>query len=70
MPAKAARQHSHKQPPQPETQPAWQSNDWYETLLRMKQDQPQRYQRSISTGTQHCVDLYARQKALATRKAA
>jgi hypothetical protein len=59
-----------KQPPQPKAQSDWRPNEWYETLLRLKADQPRRYQCSISTGTQRCVDIYAEQKALATQKAA
>ncbi len=54
----------------PPSQPGFELNEFYETLLRMKRDQPRRYARSISAGTQRCVCLYAEQKALATRKAA
>ena len=52
------------------SQPKFEQNEFYETLLRMHRDQPQRYMRSISPGLRACVDIYVEQKALAAQKAA
>lgn len=62
-----AKQQSSNKPP---SQRSFELNEFYETLLRIKRDQPRRYARNIGAGTQRCVCLYAEQKILATRKAA
>ncbi len=43
-------------------EPVFQRNEFYETLLRMKRDQPRRYRRNISAGTQRCVEIYEQQR--------
>ena len=49
-------------------QPKFERNEFYETLLRMKRDRPMQYGKSISAVTQHCVDYYIEQRALAAKK--
>lgn len=45
-------------------------NEWLETLLRIRDDQPRRYMRELSEGTRRQVEVYAERKALAARKKA
>jgi hypothetical protein len=54
---------SNGQPPQPSFEP----NSWYEALLKIKHADPKRYEKSISTVTQHCVDHYTERKALVAK---
>jgi hypothetical protein len=43
-------------------------NSWYEALLKRWQDQPQQFARTISAGTQRCLQIYAEQKERAAKK--
>jgi hypothetical protein len=51
-------------------EPKFQRNEFYETLLRMKRDQPRRYDLNVSSGMQVCVQLYERAKMQASAMAA
>lgn len=51
------------------TAPRFQTNESYEVLLRMRRAKPLRFRRSISLGSQRCVEIYAKQKAQATQTA-
>ncbi len=61
MRAKATRQHK--------TQSTWRPNQWYETLVRIRDDQPRRFDK-FSDGLKHQVEEYARQRVLTEQKAA
>jgi hypothetical protein len=50
---------------QQKAEPRFQRNEFYETLLRMRRDQPRRYKHSISAGMQRCVEIYEEQRELA-----
>jgi hypothetical protein len=60
---------------QRQAEPEFPPNEFYETLLRIKRDQPRRYSSNVSAGTQRRVELYEERKAHAaahgssTRKA-
>ncbi len=49
------------------SQPSFELNSWYEALLKLKNADPRRYNKSISAVTQHCVDHYTERKALAAK---
>jgi hypothetical protein len=38
-------------------------NEYFETLLRIRRDQPRRFEREVSAGTQRRVQLYQETKA-------
>jgi hypothetical protein len=41
-----------------QAEPEFQPKELYETLLRIKRDQPRRYQLNVSVGMQRCVESY------------
>lgn len=45
-------------------------DEWLETLLRIRDDQPRRYAREVSAGLKVTVERYAERKAQATRRKA
>lgn len=46
----------------------FQWNELYETLSRLRRDEPRRYQNNVSAGMQRRVEDYERRKASATVK--
>jgi hypothetical protein len=42
-----------------QAEPEFRPNELYETLLRIKRDQPRRYSSNVSIGTQRRVEDYA-----------
>lgn len=55
---------------QQQAEPESRRNEFYETLLRIKRDQPRRYQLNVGAGTRRRVEIYAERKMLASKKAA
>jgi hypothetical protein len=53
---------------QQQAEPKFQRNEFYETLVRMKRDQPRRYRRNVSAGMQRCVEIYEERKVRAEGK--
>ncbi|MBC7933158.1 MAG: hypothetical protein H7Z38_21555 [Rubrivivax sp.] len=51
-------------------EPEFQLNEFFETLLRVRDSQPRRYAREVSPGTRARVELYEEQKLLAAERAA
>ncbi len=51
-------------------QRTFERNEWLETLLRMKQEQPRRYKSHVSDGLNSQVEEYARRKLFAEKKPA
>jgi hypothetical protein len=45
-------------------------NEFFETLLRIKRDQPRRYEREVSAGMQRRVESYECRMSARERKAA
>ena len=46
-----------------QAEPAFRPDEFLETLLRIKQDQPRRYARDVSAGQRRRVELYEERKA-------
>jgi ABC-type lipoprotein export system ATPase subunit len=55
--------------PQRQAESKFRPDEFLETLLRIKRDQPRRYVREVSAGQQRRVDLYEERKAQAAVKA-
>jgi|GEM_PF-6553750 len=49
--------------------PEFRRNELYETLLRIKHDQPRRYRREVSEGMQRRVEGYEHERAELGRRA-
>ena len=45
-------------------------NEWLETLIRIRDEQPRRYSREVSAGTRARVEAYERLKREQSRKVA
>lgn len=51
--------------PRRQAEPEFRPDEFCETLLRIKRDQPRRYAREVSAGQQRRVELYEEHKAQA-----
>lgn len=47
-------------------EPEFRRSEFYETLLRIRRDQPRRYAREVSAGMQRRVELYEERKERAS----
>ena len=54
----------------PAAVPEFVINEYYETLLRRKRDNPECFRRSLSALTQRCVEIYEQMKKRAGKRAA
>ncbi len=50
--------------------PAFERNEWYEALSRLKRAEPERFSRSISGATARALELYEQAKARGMKQAA
>jgi hypothetical protein len=48
-----------------QSEPEFRPNEFFDTLLRIKRDQPRRYAREVSAGTRRRLELYEEEKARA-----
>jgi ABC-type multidrug transport system ATPase subunit len=55
--------------PKRQAEPEFRPDEYLETLLRIKRDQPRRYVREVSLGQQRRVELYEERKAQAAVRA-
>lgn len=53
-----------------QAEPAFRADEFLETLLRIKRDQPRRYAREVGAGQQRRVELYEERKARASSSGA
>ena len=51
--------------PRGQAEPEFRPDEFLETLLRIRRDQPRRYAREVSSGQQRRVELYEERKARA-----
>jgi hypothetical protein len=52
------------------TAEVFKTDEWLETLLRIRETQPRRYAREVSAGLKVTVERYAERKAQAARRKA
>ena len=53
-----------------QAEPAFRPDEFLETLLRIRRDQPRRYEREVSPGQQRRIELYEEWKAGAASEGA